>query len=367
MVGTSELRTELLAAAFEAAAAMVVVDASGIVVHANAAAIDLLAAHARTLDDTPFDNQIAALSDIEATYSPLGSINSKPDAEHTPDYQVVVLRDVGQQRAATTNLIVARKMEALGEMAGSIAHEFNNHLSGASGFAQLAQTSENDQKRLEDCLTEVIAATEAGAKLVSRIMVFGRKQSREQEAVTIAPHILDAAHLISPMLDEDVALSFVVDADESGRIQASPGEITEVLLNLTDNAAQACKQAGASPAEIKQAGASPAEIKLAGASPAEIVISLTRVDLAADQARILADAAPGRYLAIAVADNGCGMTPEVRERMFDPFFTTRDVGDGEGLGLALVYTVVARAQGRVDVTSAPMAGTTITLYFPLVA
>ena len=357
MVGTSELRTELLAAAFEAAAAMVVVDASGIVVHANAAAIDLLAAHARTLDDTPFDNQIAALSDIEATYSPLGSINSKPDAEHTPDYQVVVLRDVGQQRAATTNLIVARKMEALGEMAGSIAHEFNNHLSGASGFAQLAQTSENDQKRLEDCLTEVIAATEAGAKLVSRIMVFGRKQSREQEAVTIAPHILDAAHLISPMLDEDVALSFVVDADESGRIQASPGEITEVLLNLTDNAAQACKQAGASPAEIK----------LAGASPAEIVISLTRVDLAADQARILADAAPGRYLAIAVADNGCGMTPEVRERMFDPFFTTRDVGDGEGLGLALVYTVVARAQGRVDVTSAPMAGTTITLYFPLVA
>ncbi len=347
MVGTSGLRAELLAAAFEAAAAMVVVDASGLVVQANAAAIDLLAAQARTLDDTPFDDQIAALSDIEATYSALGSKAGKPGTENTADCQIVVLRDVGQQRAATTNLIVARKMEALGEMAGSIAHEFNNHLSGASGFAQLAQTSVNDQKRLETCLSEVIAATEAGAKLVSRIMVFGRKQNREQEAVTIAPHILDAAHLISPMLDEGVALSFVVDADESGRIQASPGEITEVLLNLTDNAAQACK--------------------LAGASPAEIVISLSRVDLAADQARILADAAPGRYLAIAVADNGCGMTPEVRERMFDPFFTTRDVGDGEGLGLALVYSVVARAQGRVDVTSAPTAGTTITLYFPLVA
>lgn len=343
MVDSSRPQKDVMSAAFEAAAvALVVVDELGHIAHANAPAVDLLATTGEVREGAPLADRIAVLDDIEATWSSLAGA----DSENAPGYQVVVLRDVGLQRAAMTNLIVARKMEALGEMAGSIAHEFNNHLSGASGFAQLAQSGVNDAERLKACLAEIIAALEAGAKLVSRIMVFGRKQDREQEAITIAPHILDAANLISPMLDGDVALSFEVDAEESGRIQVSPGEMTEVLLNLTDNAAQA--------------------IKSAGVNPAEISISLKHVDIEGEQARALADAPPGPYLAIAVADNGCGMTQQVRERMFDPFFTTREVGDGEGLGLALVYTVVGRAQGRIDIKTAPAAGTTVTMYFPLV-
>jgi len=331
---------ELLSAAFDAApVAMVVLDDQDRVLHANQAAINLFKAHDKKLTDVSFRQQVAALPGIELTLTAL----SKPDAIKGRGGQIAVLRDMAVQDATTTNIIVDRKMEALGEMAGNIAHEFNNHLSGASGFAQLALARLDDAGRVESCLNEILASTEAGAKLTSRIMVFGREHDRVEEATTLAPHILDAASLIEPLLDASNTLSFEVAEDEAGRALVSPGELTEILLNLVDNSANALRST--------EAG--------------EIKISLERRELSASQAAVLADATPGGYLAVSVEDNGNGMSPEIRERMFDPFFSTEEVGKGEGLGLALVYTVVARAGGRVDVSTSPGVGTKVTLYFPL--
>lgn len=345
MAGASESAAELLAAAFDAAAAaLVVIDAQGLVEHANPAAVDLLARYGRTLDAAPFVEQITSLSDIETTVTALPAPGTGPAS----GFRIVLMRDLGGGQTALTNLIVARKMEALGELASNIAHEFNNHLSGASGFAQLALSHLDDQARVETCLNESIAATEAGAKLTSRVMVFGRQQDREQEATTIAPHILDAANLITPMLADDIALAFEVEEGESGRVMVGPGELTELLLNLCDNALDALRQSDGD----------------GGAK--EIKISLKRRELDQEKARMLADAVPGAYLALSVEDNGSGMTSEVRERMFDPFFSTKEVGDDEGLGLALVYAVVARAGGRIDVSSQTGVGTSVTMYFPLV-
>jgi len=325
---------ELLSAAFDAApVAMVVFDDQDNVLHANRAAVDLFKTHDKDLTEIAFSQQVAVLPGIEITHTGL------PKSGH----QVAILRDMTALHATTTNIIVDRKMEALGELAGNIAHEFNNHLSGASGFAQLALARPDDVERVESCLSEIIASTEAGAKLTSRIMVFGREHDRVEEATTLAPHILDAASLIKPLLDASITLTFEVAEDEVGRALVSPGELTEILLNLADNSVHALRST--------EAG--------------EIKISLERQEISPSQAAVLADATPGSYLAVCVEDNGSGMSPEIRERMFDPFFSTEEVGKGEGLGLALVYTVVARAGGRVDVSTAPGVGTTVKLYFPL--
>jgi len=331
----SNSSTEIRARAFDAApVALVVLAADGGVDHANAAAAALLSAHGVNADAASFNDLMASCPGIEAIFTTLGDDGAK----------VAVLHDIKRRRAATTNMVIARKMEALGELAGNIAHEFNNHLGGASGFAQMALAGIDDPARVKTCLDEVIAATDAGAKLTSRIMVFGRRQDREQEATTIAPHILDAEHLIAPMLESGITLSFDVAADEPGRVLIGPGELTEILLNLADNAARALRQR----------------------SDGEIKIRLARQVLTADRAAILAEASPGPYLALSVTDNGCGMTRDTLECMFDPFFTVGDVGESEGLGLALVYALVARADGRIEAASQPDAGTTVTIYFPLV-
>jgi signal transduction histidine kinase len=331
---------ELLSAAFDAApVAMVVIDDQDKVLHANQAAAELFEAHDKTLADASFSQQIAALPGIELTVMALAN----PGATQGRGNQIAVLRDTAALQARTTNIIVDRKMEALGELAGNIAHEFNNHLSGASGFAQLALARPDDTERVQYCLDEILASTEAGARLTSRIMVFGREHDRVEEATTLAPHILDAASLIEPLLDSSITLTFDVAGDEVGRALVSPGELTEMLLNLADNSAHALRSTAAG----------------------EIAIGLERRELSSSQAAVLADATPGSYLAVSVEDNGSGMSPEIRERMFDPFFSTEDVGKGEGLGLALVYTVVARAGGRVDVCTAAGVGTKVTLFFPL--
>ena len=329
------LSPDLAAAALAAAAdGIVILDAGGKITAANPAAVVLLGGSDSDVIGAAFDELVRGNQNLEYSAAPIDT-GSEPG-------QVMVLRDNSVWRAASEHTAVARKMASLGEMAGDIAHEFNNHLTGASGFAQMALMRIDDIERVKMCLEEIIAATNAGAEQTGRIMLFGHQHEVDTRPSAIGRHVTDAAGLIEPILGEGISLVLdVADTDTEAALQ--PGPLTEVLLNLAENANRAMSD--------NQRGI--------------LTIALSRVELAAVDVAVFPGSSAGSYVRLTVSDTGCGMTPEIRERMFDPFFSTADVGEGEGLGLPLVYSVVSKAGGMIDVETMPGEGTTVTIYLPV--
>ena len=328
------LSPEIAAAALAAAPdGIVVLDDGGRIVEANSAAVVLLGGE----DDivgVPFDDLVEGKENLDCSSAPIG------DGEGAG--KVVILRDNSISRAASEHTAVARKMESLGEMAGDIAHEFNNHLTGASGFAQMALVRLDDTERVKVCLEEIIAANNAGAEQTGRIMLFGHQHEIDTRPSAIGRHVADAAGLIEPILDPGIDLELdISDTETEATLQ--PGPLTEVLLNLAENANRA----------------------MSGRNDGNLTIALSRVELEISDVAAFPGAPAGPCVRLTVSDTGCGMTAEVRERMFDPFFSTADVGEGEGLGLPLVYSVVSKAGGMIDVETMPGEGTTVTIYLPV--
>ncbi len=328
------LSPDLAAAAVAAAAdGIVILDAGGKITGANPAAVALLGGDGAVIG-AAFDEFVRGNENLEFSAAPIDT--------GTELGQVIVLRDSSVRRAASEHTAVARKMASLGEMAGDIAHEFNNHLTGASGFAQMALMRIDDIERVKMCLEEIIAATNAGAEQTGRIMLFGQQHEVDTRPSAIGRHVTDAAGLIEPILGDGISLVLdVADTDSEAALQ--PGPLTEVLLNLAENANRAMSD--------NQHGI--------------LTIALSRVELAAVDVAAFPGASVGSYVRLTVSDTGCGMTAEIRERMFDPFFSTADVGEGEGLGLPLVYSVVSKAGGMIDVETMPGEGTTVTIYLPV--
>jgi nitrogen-specific signal transduction histidine kinase/CheY-like chemotaxis protein len=233
----------------------------------------------------------------------------------------------------------AQKMEAVGRLAGGVAHDFNNMLTLILGYSDLMLQTLAPASPQFTALGEIKRAAERAAALTRQLLAFSRKQ-------VIAPRVLDVNALVAnmdkmlrPLIGEDVELVTALGPG-AGPVRADVGQLEQVLVNLAVNARDAMPQGG------------------------RLTIATANVELDEACARTHLDVRPGPYLCLTVQDTGCGMDEEVLAHLFEPFFTTKEVGKGTGLGLSTAYAIVRQTGGHIDVTSAPGQGTTFRIYLP---
>ncbi len=272
----------------------------------------------------------------------------RPDGTVLSDGLIV---DVTEQRRAQQRLRESeeqlrhtQKMEAVGRLAGGVAHDFNNLITiirASAGFL-LEDTGPNDPRR--DDVREIAVAADRAAALTRQLLSFSRKQPLEERLLDLNEMVANLRPMLSRLIGEHIAVSVHLHEGPAS-VRADLGQLEQVLVNLAINARDAMPAGG------------------------RLVIETTVVrvedDALADHASHGLVASPGAYARLAVSDNGIGMTPEIRAQIFEPFFTTKGPGKGTGLGLATVYGVVKQAGGHVCVYSAPGEGTAFELYFPL--
>jgi PAS domain S-box-containing protein len=239
-----------------------------------------------------------------------------------------------------TQLRQAQKMEAVGRLAGGIAHDFNNLLTVIVGNAQLMGETIDDQHPLAEELAETRRAADRAAGLVAQLLAFSRKQLVKPATLDLNAVVSDAARMLRRLIGADIDL--ILDlAQPAPLIEADRTQLDQVLINLAVNAREAMHDGGTLTISTNV-------VTLDGAIPEEG-----------------GDEIPaGCYVVLTIADNGVGMDAETRSHVFEPFFTTRDVGKGTGLGLATVYGVVKQSGGAIRLESEPDSGTTFRIYLP---
>ncbi len=257
------------------------------------------------------------------------------DADTNPQYALAMIEDVTERRELEERLRQAQKLEAIGRLAGGVAHDFNNMLTAIGGYNTLAHERAPEGSPLRADLDEIRKATERAALLTRQLLAFSRKQILQPELLNLNAVILELEAMLRPLIGEDIVLTTRLDP-ALGPIEADPGQLQQVLMNLVVNARDAMPSGGA------------------------LAIETANAEVAEGDATI----APGRYVALTVRDSGHGIDADTLEQIFEPFFTTKDVGKGTGLGLATVYGIVKQSGGYVVVESEPDAGTAFTVYLP---
>jgi PAS domain S-box-containing protein len=235
----------------------------------------------------------------------------------------------------------SQKLEAIGQLAGGVAHDFNNMLAGILGNAELLMGRLSDRPEMAKYVENIIAAAENAARLTKNLLAFSRRQTRTQEVVDIRTLVDQIVEMLGRTSDRRIRIEtkhkgdrFAVMGDKSG--------LANMLMNLGINSRDAMPQGG----------------RLVYAAE-KVRLDKTFIDNHGYKLK------PGDYVKIEVSDTGCGMTPEVKGRMYDPFFTTKEPGKGTGLGLAMVYGTVREHRGIIDCYSEPGRGTTMKIYLPL--
>jgi two-component system cell cycle sensor histidine kinase/response regulator CckA len=236
----------------------------------------------------------------------------------------------------------SQKMEAIGRLAGGIAHDFNNLLTVITGYSEVAMSRlrEGDPLRME--IAEIKQAGHRAAALTSQLLAFSRRQVLQPKVLDLNVVVMNLEKLLHRLIGEDVNL-VVSLAPVLGHIHVDPGQIEQVLMNLSVNARDAMPRGG------------------------KLVIETQNVDFIGSAVGRPLSMHPGSYVMLVVSDTGCGMDDYTRSHIFEPFFTTKEHGKGTGLGLSTVYGIVKQANGEILVDSKPDQGTTFTIYFPRVA
>lgn len=240
-------------------------------------------------------------------------------------------------RESEEQLRQAHKMEAVGRLAGGVAHDFNNVLTAIFGYTDLLldQMRADDPRRAD--VEEIRRAAERAAALTRQLLAFSRKQVMKPHVLDLNEVIASVRKLLMRLAGEDVKLEIRADPDLV-RVCADPGQLEQVLMNLVANARDAMPTGG------------------------ELSIRTRNEQISNNRARPGLE--PGTYAVIEVADTGVGMPPDVRDRIFEPFFTTKELGKGTGLGLATVYGIVKQTGGGIYVESEPGQGARFIIYLP---
>ena len=236
-------------------------------------------------------------------------------------------------------LLQAQKMEAIGRLAGGVAHDFNNMLNVIIGYAELVLGKLGQENTIRKDIEEIIKAATRSASLTQQLLAFSRKQIIKPEVVSVNELLKNLEKMLRRLITESIDMVFVFGKD-CGLIQVDPAQLEQVVMNLVINARDAMPAGG------------------------KLTIETASVELNDTSAGYHPEAVPGRYSMIAVTDTGQGMDNETRSKIFEPFFTTKERGKGTGLGLATVYGIVKQSGGHIFVYSEPGQGATLKIYFP---
>jgi len=237
-------------------------------------------------------------------------------------------------------LAQVQKMDAVGRLAGGVAHDFNNMLQAIKGYNELARMSLPNEGPVAEYLNEVARASERATALVRQLLTFSRREAYEPEYVDVGALATEAARMLERLLGEHIALR-VEHAPVLPTIHADPVQIEQVLLNLCINARDAMPQGGS------------------------LTVTATAVERDRHFCAAHPPLEPGRFVRLSVTDDGSGMDDDVVPHIFEPFFTTKPEGSGTGLGLATVYAIVHRHGGAIEVRTRRGMGTTFDVYFPV--
>lgn len=247
--------------------------------------------------------------------------------------------DLSARKLLEAQLQQAQKIEAIGRLAGGVAHDFNNILGVILGYGELVASELEPGTAASEQVAEMVKAAERGATLTRQLQAFSRMSILQPKRLDLNDVVANAHKMLGRLIREDIVL-VLRPAPDLAAVRADPGQIDQVLINLAVNARDAMPGGGT------------------------LTLATANVDL--DEAYVVdhGPAKPGRYVMLAVSDTGVGMDAETQRRIFEPFFTTKPVGQGTGLGLAMVYGIVKQSDGCIWVYSEPGLGTTFKIYLP---
>ena len=230
----------------------------------------------------------------------------------------------------------ARRMAAIGRLAGGVAHDFNNILTVILGYSEMILASPSASEKVRQDAQAVLDATARATSLTRQLLHFSRRQEGKPQTINVSDVLLSLEPRLRRLIPESIALR-VAGPSDSLFVHMDPGQLDQILDNLAAHARDAMPDGGVLSIGVRQADV-----------------------VAADQT-----VAPGSYVLVELTDTGIGMDDQSRERVFEPFFTTRAKGAGAVFGLATVYAIVTHSDGYITVSSAPGKGSVFSVYLPL--
>jgi PAS domain S-box-containing protein len=259
-----------------------------------------------------------------------------PEEPETIEY---FAEDVTELRAMERQLRQAQKFEAIGQLAGGVAHDFNNVVGAIFGWAELGYEENRGNPREAERYARIREQAERAAALTRELLAFARRQVLQPRALDLNTVTSGLTSFLDKVIGKDIELKVLTAPLDP--IKADPTQLEQVLMNLCLNARDAMPGGG------------------------RLVVETEMVELDDSYCRFYPGAAPGRYAVLSVSDTGAGMDGETRERIFEPFFTTKPRGKGTGMGLAMVYGIVKQHGGFIHVYSEPGEGSLFRVYLPV--
>jgi PAS domain S-box-containing protein len=288
-----------------------------------------------------FKHQIAdgSIRDVEVFSSPIDM--GGRSLLYSMIYDITQRLQAEREKEKLHNMLIqAKKMESFGQLAGGIAHDFNNLLSSIIGFTELALTETVKGSEMEDDLQEVYIAGKRAKELVSQILAFARQSDEEVKPIRISPIAKEVLKLIRSSTPSTIEIKH--DINSNSYMLGNAVQIHQVIMNLCSNAVHAMEKDGG-------------------------ILRLDVKDVVTDSEIYLIGRTlkPGKYIALTVSDTGGGIPEENIRQIFEPYFTTKPLGEGTGMGLSMVYGIVESYNGRITVDSKLLKGTTFTIYLPM--
>ena len=254
---------------------------------------------------------------------------------------IQVIRDISEHKKLEKQFRQAQKMEAIGTFAGGIAHDFNNILTAISGYGYLSQITMGPDDPQQENIRNILEGADRAAHLTKDLLIFSRKQVSEKRPIDLNGIVGIVEKFLLRIIGEDIICKLVLHG-EPAVVFADTHQLEQVLLNLATNARDAMPGGG------------------------NLTITSETINIGDDFVRIHGYGAPGRYALLTVSDTGEGMDEATRKNIFEPFYTTKEMGRGTGLGLAVVYGIIKQHDGYINVYSEPGIGTTFKIYLPLI-
>jgi PAS domain S-box-containing protein len=256
-------------------------------------------------------------------------------------YNFAIVENITERKKLEDQLRHAQKMEAVGQLAGGVAHDFNNILTAIIGYASLLKLKLKGNEQVMHNVNQIISITERGAGLTQSLLAFSRKQDISLKPIKLNDLMERVIKLIPRIIGEEIEFRKIL-SDEKMMVMADSSQLEQVLMNLAGNARDAMQDDGV------------------------LTIETEYVMLDLNHVKMQGFGSPGPYALISVSDTGIGIEPETIGKIFEPFFTTKEVGEGTGLGLSLVYGIIKQHNGYVNVYSEPDHGATFKIYLPLI-